>query len=159
MYNADRRTKEYIDGMHSFLEVAKANKSEKGFICCPCSQCKNTKDYSNWGTLHHHLLRYGFMPNYVVWTKHGERGVIMEDGEEEEDDNNIPDWVASQAFADTTMGEADEEELPEDDPTDDLAQVLRDAQRDCGENVKEVAKLQCMIDDKNFVVPRLQAGA
>jgi hypothetical protein len=31
------------------------------------------------------------MPNYVVWTQHGERGVVLEDNEEEEeDDNNIP---------------------------------------------------------------------
>jgi membrane-bound inhibitor of C-type lysozyme len=32
------------------------------------------------------------MANYVVWTKHGERGVLMEDNEEEDD--NIPDWAA-----------------------------------------------------------------
>jgi hypothetical protein len=29
------------------------------------------------------------MPNYFVWTKHGERGVIMEDDGEEDD--TIPD--------------------------------------------------------------------
>ncbi len=34
------------------------------------------------------------MFNYLVWIKYGERGVVMEDGEEEEDDDNIPDWVA-----------------------------------------------------------------
>jgi hypothetical protein len=32
------------------------------------------------------------MANYVVWIKHGERGVLMEDNEEEDD--NIPDWAA-----------------------------------------------------------------
>src|SRR5688572_3013652 len=105
MYNADRWTKEFVDSLHYFLKVAKANKPEKGFICCPCFQCSNKKDYSPWGILHSHLFRYGFMPNYLVWTKHGERGVIMEDGEEEEDDNNISDWAAGQAFADTTMDE------------------------------------------------------
>jgi hypothetical protein len=26
------------------------------------------------------------MPNYNCWTKHGERGVIMKDDEEEDDD-------------------------------------------------------------------------
>ena len=95
MYNADRRTQEYIDGMHSFLEVAKANPSEKGFICYPCSQCRNNRDYSDWRTIHFHLIQHGFMPNYMVWTKHDKRGVVMEDGEEEdEDDNNILDWTA-----------------------------------------------------------------
>jgi hypothetical protein len=87
------------------------------------------------------------MPNYMVWTKHGERGVVMEDGEEEdEDDNNIPDWAAGQAFADTTMEDADEEELPEDGPATELGQVLQDAHRDAV-NDKERAKLQRMIDD------------
>ena len=82
MYNADRQTEEYVVGMHSFLEVARANKSAKGFMCCPCSHCRNERDYYDWGTLHHHLIKYDFMPNYVVWTKHGERWVVMEDDEE-----------------------------------------------------------------------------
>ena len=31
------------------------------------------------------------MPHYNVWTRHGEIGVMMEDGEEEEyDDNYVP---------------------------------------------------------------------
>jgi hypothetical protein len=49
------------------------------------------------------------MQNYVVldfgvWTKHGERGVVMEDDEEEEGVNNISDWTAGQAFANTIVG-------------------------------------------------------
>jgi hypothetical protein len=53
--------------------------------------CRNDKDYSDWGTLHLHLIKNGFMANYVLWTRHGERGVVMEENEDEEDDNNIPD--------------------------------------------------------------------
>jgi hypothetical protein len=49
----------------------------------------------------------------------------MEDNEEEEDDNNIPNCVMGQAFADTLMEDADEEEIPEDDHVDDLGQVLK----------------------------------
>ena len=94
MYNANRRSFEYIAGMHAFLKVAK-NRNAKGFMCCPCFECRNTLDYSDWGTRHLHLIKNGFMPNYVVWTQHGERGVVMEDDEEEEeDDNNIPDRAA-----------------------------------------------------------------
>ena len=118
--------------MYAFLEVEKTNKNEKGFMCCPYSQCRNNQDYSDWGTLHLHLIKNGFMPNYAVWTQHGERGVVMEDDEEEkEDDNNILDWAAGQAFADTLMEDADEEENREDSPPDNLGQVLHDAQRDC----------------------------
>ena len=83
----DRRTSEYIKGMHNFLEVAEANK-QNGFMCCLCARCENTKSYSDSKTLHIHLLEKAFMPHYNVWTKNGERGVMMEDNEEEEDDDN-----------------------------------------------------------------------
>jgi hypothetical protein len=129
--NADKRSPEYIAGMQAFLEVAKANKNPKGFMCCPCSLCINDKDYCDWGTLHLHLIKNGFMVNYVLWTRHSERRVVMEENEDEEDDNNIPDWAAGQDFADTLMEDADEEEIPEDSHVDHLGQVLKDAQRDC----------------------------
>ena len=55
----------------------------------------------------------------------------MEDNEEEEDDDNYP-------FADTTMGEAEEEasmgeaeEEASDEPADDLGRVIADAKRNC----------------------------
>ncbi|MCW2477495.1 hypothetical protein J5067_23170, partial [Candidatus Symbiopectobacterium sp. NZEC151] len=34
---ADRRSKEFIDGVHYFLRVAEANR-KRGFICCPCNK-------------------------------------------------------------------------------------------------------------------------
>jgi hypothetical protein len=71
--NANRRCPKYIAGMHALLGVAKVNKNPKRFVCCPCSQCRNDKYYSVWGTLHLHLIKNGFMANYVVWTKHAER--------------------------------------------------------------------------------------
>ena len=41
------------------------------------------------------------MPNYNVWTKHDERGVIMEDSEEEGDDDNYPGFSE---YGDAFMG-------------------------------------------------------
>jgi hypothetical protein len=81
--NVDRRSLEYIAGMQAFLEVAKANKNPKGLMCCPCSLCRKDKDYYDWGTLHLHLIKNGFMANYVLWTRHGERGVVMEENKDE----------------------------------------------------------------------------
>ena len=93
----------------------------------------------------------------------------MEVGEEEEEhDNNILDWVTGQAFGDTLMEDADEEELledslpedglPEDGPVDDLGQVLHDAHRDC-ENDKDKAKLEHMIEDhKKLLYPDYTQG-
>ena len=83
----DRHTREYIKGVHEFLDAAEANK-QNGFMCCPCTECGNTRSYSNRKILHSHLLYKGFMPHYNVWTRHGEIGVMMEDDEEEEDDDN-----------------------------------------------------------------------
>ena len=80
MYNGDRRQPEYIAGLQNFLTVAQAN-SQNGFMCCPCVVCQNKKDYSSSKILHTHLLRSGFMPSYYCWTKHGERGIMMEDNE------------------------------------------------------------------------------
>jgi hypothetical protein len=41
---ADRRSGEFIKGVHSFLSVAEANK-RNGIMCCPCGVCRNEKDY------------------------------------------------------------------------------------------------------------------
>jgi hypothetical protein len=42
---ADRRSGEFIKGVHSFLNVVEVNK-RNGFMCCPCGVCRNEKDYS-----------------------------------------------------------------------------------------------------------------
>ena len=79
MYD-DRCSPKFINAVHTFLLAAEANK-QNGFMCCPCPRCENTKSYSDSKTHHIHLLEKGFMPHYNVWTKHGERGVMMEDNE------------------------------------------------------------------------------
>ena len=46
MYMADRRSKEFMDGVHEFIEAAEKHKYG-GFVRCPCKFCKNEKDYSS----------------------------------------------------------------------------------------------------------------
>ena len=46
MYMADRRSKEFMDGVHEFIEAAEKHKYG-GFVRCPCQFCKNEKDYSS----------------------------------------------------------------------------------------------------------------
>ena len=43
MYNAYRRSNEFIEGLHYFLSMARVNK-QNGFMCCPCVHCNNNKD-------------------------------------------------------------------------------------------------------------------
>ena len=107
MYS-DRRNPDFINGMHYFLRVAERNKSPNGFISCPCSVCKNTQDYSTSQTIHVHLLKSGFMSGYNCWTKHGEKGGIMEDNEEEYNDN----YPMFAEHGGTTMGEDEAEKSP-----------------------------------------------
>ena len=99
IYNADRRSNEFIEGLHYFLSVAETNK-QNGFMCCPCIHCMNNKDYSSSIILHSHIFANSFMEKYVCWTKHGEQGVTMEDNEEEDFDNHFPKNAGFGAFDD-----------------------------------------------------------
>jgi hypothetical protein len=158
MYNADRRSKEFIDGVHYFLRVAEENKRD-GFICCPCALCQNLKEYSSSRNIHSHLLKSGFMPNYICWTKHGENGIMMEEGEEEQLE---PDDIIAQYgdFGDTAMGEAEDEAGAKGAPVEDdaLSDVIRDAQKDC-ESEKEKTKFDHMLEDhKKLLYPSAQDG-
>ena len=126
MYNVDRRSQDFIDSVHYFLRMAEANKRD-GFMCCPCAVCKNLMEYATSRTLHLHLFKSGFMLNYICWTKHGESGVIMEEGEEEhkefEDDGIIAEYGA--LHDDTPMGEPDQEVVAaEDELNDDLGNAI-----------------------------------
>ena len=148
MYD-DRRSPEFINGLHNFIRVAEANKWN-GFMSCPGGVCKNNKDYSTSKILYNHLLKSGFMPGYNCWTKHGERGVIMEYNEEEEEDDNYHRFPE---YDGTTMGEAEEE--ASDEPADDFGRVIADAKRN-RESDKERLKLKRMLEDhKKIVVPKL----
>jgi hypothetical protein len=102
MYGS-RVSSKFIKGLQGFLHVDDANK-QNGFTICPCSVCRNQKNYSSSKTLHVHLLQHDFMPSYNCWTKHGERGITMENNEEEEDDDNYPEFPE---YGDTFMGEAE----------------------------------------------------
>nr|AAM93442.1 putative transposon-related TNP2 protein [Oryza sativa Japonica Group] len=151
---ADRRSKEFIDGMHYFLRVAEANR-QRGFICCPCNKCKNQKEYSASRTIHFHLFESGFMPSYNCWTSHGEQGVEME--EDEVEDDNIPDFAQYVGFEGNQTGE---EEIAADgnDVADDLGQMLQDAKEDY-ESEKEAHKLDKMLEDhRTSLYPGCEQG-
>ena len=149
---ADRRSREYMQGVQSFLKVAEANQRD-GFMLCPCLKCQNEKDYPRSRTLHIHLIEHGFMPGYNCWTKHGERGVMMEDDEEEENDDNYmyPEYDGN------ATGEDEDEEVP-DEPIihDELRGVIVDAQNEVESDLEKL-KLERMLEDhKKKVIPKLR---
>src|SRR3954471_20729507 len=152
----NRLSREFTTVLKDFLVVANANK-QKGFVICPCVDCKNQKGYSSSREVHLHLLRHGFMPSYNCWTKHGERGVIME--EDEEGDDFIDESYLAD-FGDTFMedaegegegeeegeGEGEGEEEARDETVDDLGRTIADARRRC-ETEKERENLDRMLED------------
>jgi hypothetical protein len=115
-------------------------------MCCPCVDYENKKKYSSWKILHSHLLRKGFMPSYNCWTKHGERGVMMEDNEEENDVMYLEyDDTASGEAKDEETGEAGDEEAS-DELVDDLRRAIVDAHREA-ESANKKQKLKGMLED------------
>ena len=154
----DRRSAQFINGVHSFLQAAEANKRD-GFMSCPCGVYKNNKTYSNSKEIHLHLFKSGFMSGYNCWTKHGERGVLMEENEEDEDDDKYPGFPE---YGGTTMGEENEEQEAEEEashePDDDLRRVIVDAQRGC-ESEREKLKFDRMLEDhKKGLYPNCEDG-
>ena len=68
----------FVQGLELFINVMSAymehNVEALGFINYPCRDCKNLKQWDSMELIRDHLLWRGFMPNYRVWTKHGEEG-------------------------------------------------------------------------------------
>jgi hypothetical protein len=85
------------------------------------------------------------MSDYNCWIKHGERGVMMEENDEEENYDNYPVYpeTTNTAMADN---EKEGEERTSDVPADGLGQVIIDTQIDCKSD-KEREKLERMLDD------------
>ena len=144
MYMTDRCLMEFIDGVHEFIKVAE-NHNYGGSVRCPCKNCKNEKDYSSLRTIHSHLFSSGFMLNYYVWTKHGEKRIMLDNNEEEDD--RIPDFAGTYSafFDDTAMGEP-EGDAEGHDVEDILGQILREAEKVC-ETEKESRDLKRMLED------------
>jgi hypothetical protein len=98
------------------------------------------------------------MSGYDCWTKHEETGVMMEDNDEEENDDNYPMYPET---TDTAMKDNEEEEGEErasDVPADDLGQGIANAQIYC-KSEKEREKLERMLDDhKKNLYPNCKDG-
>ncbi|KAI5011994.1 hypothetical protein ZWY2020_024128 [Hordeum vulgare] len=101
------------------------------------------------------------MPTCYCWTMHGERGVMMEDNEEEDDDHNYP--MFTEEYGDTAMEdneeEGGEEQPASDEPADSLGRVISDAKRQCDTD-KEKLKLEAMLKDhKKLLYPNCEDGS
>ncbi|GJY04039.1 tetratricopeptide-like helical domain, DYW domain protein [Tanacetum coccineum] len=56
----------YRKGVESFIDFARA-RDIRGSIICPCLRCYND-ELLEVEEVHDHLLRYGFLSRYTIWT-------------------------------------------------------------------------------------------
>jgi hypothetical protein len=74
MYNLSRLDPSYITGVQRFIDAAKnhASRTGKMHIHCSCMDCRNYVVSNDIQQILTHLVRRGFMKDYLIWTKHGE---------------------------------------------------------------------------------------
>ncbi|KAL7614981.1 hypothetical protein Lser_V15G06214 [Lactuca serriola] len=63
----------FVNGVQSFIKFASSKKSymDGDKIRCPCIKFHN-KAYKKVDKAKYHLYKFGFVPNYEFWDKHGE---------------------------------------------------------------------------------------
>ncbi|KAH7853294.1 hypothetical protein Vadar_000966 [Vaccinium darrowii] len=78
------KSKEYREGVNSFIEFAKANVGLEDDIWCPCVDCMNDKKRTT-NDVKIHLILKGISPSYKTWVLHGEYVPAHEPCESNED--------------------------------------------------------------------------
>ena len=64
----------YLDEVCKFVEAAKEHREglRRKKTICPCGKCKNLLAHDD-KTVRSHLIMFGFVKDYTVWTFHGEK--------------------------------------------------------------------------------------
>jgi hypothetical protein len=83
---------EWFEITKNFLKLVFVG--DHGEVKCLCNRCRNRRmlfEYENSG----HIIKYGFMPNYLMWHQHGEVQVPKADESNRSDDEDrIDDMIA-----------------------------------------------------------------
>jgi hypothetical protein len=76
MHQIKRMKPQYLVHVKKFVAVTKAHCLSLGWTTtiCPCSKCKNMKANAD-SEVKSHLIRFGFVSDYMVWTFHDEKAV------------------------------------------------------------------------------------
>ena len=70
-----RTDKRYKHDVSHFITDAKVHAGNGNIVFCPCKDCKNQRNFRQIESIRSHLITWGFMPNYTIWTMLGEVGV------------------------------------------------------------------------------------
>ena len=67
----ERYSKNYIDGVESFLDFVYSYGDPQGEeIQCPCAKCSNIR-WTRSNVVYDHLIAYEFLKGYTRWINHG----------------------------------------------------------------------------------------
>ena len=78
-----------MHGVSQFITDVKAHAGNGNPVFCLCKDCMNQRKWAQIESVQMHLIIRGFMPNYTIWTMHGEVGVNVL--QENDDDVDMPD--------------------------------------------------------------------
>ncbi|XP_021811122.1 uncharacterized protein LOC110754366 [Prunus avium] len=71
IWERNRLSKRYTDGIQSFMEAASQHVNDKNETKCPCMKCQNMQLH-DLATVHAHLWKNGMSVVYHTWIYHGE---------------------------------------------------------------------------------------
>ena len=74
MCQMKRMEPQYMVHVRKFIAAAKAHRESLNRMTtiCLCSHCKNMRAHTD-NEVQCHLIRFGFVKDYTVWTFHGEK--------------------------------------------------------------------------------------
>ena len=74
MYQMKRMEPQYLVHVRKFVAAVKAHHESLNWTTtiCPCSHCMNMRAPID-SKVQSHLIRFGFIKDYTVWTFHGEK--------------------------------------------------------------------------------------
>ena len=79
----NRLSRDYIEGVKSFIQVAKEHLRWDNKTRCPCRDCQNTR-FNDLLTIESHLIRFGFSRSYQRWIFYGEEPESLPNGQNDE---------------------------------------------------------------------------
>ena len=74
MYRMSRLEPQYLVHVRKFIAATKSHRESlnRTTTMCLCSHCKNMRAHAD-NEVQSHLIRFGFVKDYTVWTFHSEK--------------------------------------------------------------------------------------
>ncbi|KAH0728079.1 hypothetical protein KY284_003944 [Solanum tuberosum] len=101
--NLARYSKQYIEGVESFLDFAYSYGDPQGEeIQCPCAKCCNIR-WTRRNVVYDHLICYGFVKGYTRWINHGEWDIKLNVNDDMDYSRDDIDGLLNDQFRDVAQ--------------------------------------------------------